>query len=112
MLGLEALTGTLDDFGFEDYLNGIKCTLSTKEVIFCEFYCTDLSLDNVCFNFLFKRITVGKHHCIVLGNLFDLLLASLMVTVLCPSLKDLRKVSSVSCLDFCFYVSAFSFPCD
>lgn len=22
MLGLEALTGTLDDFGFEDYLNG------------------------------------------------------------------------------------------
>ena len=22
MLGLEALTGSLDDFGFEDYLNG------------------------------------------------------------------------------------------
>ncbi|XVF20579.1 hypothetical protein REPUB_Repub12eG0012700 [Reevesia pubescens] len=24
MLGLEALTGTLDDFGFEDYLNGME----------------------------------------------------------------------------------------
>lgn len=28
MLGLEAMTGTLDDFGFEDYLNGI--TIHTK----------------------------------------------------------------------------------
>ena len=112
MLGLEALTGTLDDFGFEDYLNGITIHTKYKRNKFCEFYCTGLPLDNVCLNFLFKKVTVGQHHCIVLGNLFDLLLASLMVTVLCPSLKDLRKVSSVSCLDFCFYVSAFSFPCD
>jgi hypothetical protein len=32
MLGLEALTGTLDDFGFEDYLNG-KGTLFINQLV-------------------------------------------------------------------------------
>jgi hypothetical protein len=35
MLGLEALTGSLEDFGFEDYLNGnYFYLLTTKKVIF------------------------------------------------------------------------------
>ncbi|KAB5520083.1 hypothetical protein DKX38_024402 [Salix brachista] len=34
MLGLEALTGSLEDFGFEDYLNGIYFYLLTTKMLF------------------------------------------------------------------------------
>jgi len=41
MLGLEALTGTLDDFGFEDYLNG-KGTLFINQLVDFFFYYLDI----------------------------------------------------------------------
>ncbi|KAJ6351394.1 hypothetical protein OIU78_007333 [Salix suchowensis] len=34
MLGLEALTGSLEDFAFEDYLNGIYFYLLTTKMLF------------------------------------------------------------------------------
>lgn len=46
MLGLEAMTGRLDDFGFEDYLNGKKTLFINhlNDISFVSYNCSVTSL--------------------------------------------------------------------
>lgn len=45
MVGLEALTGALDDFGFEDYLNGTQIVYNMPTIM-VDYCSSSLDLDD------------------------------------------------------------------